>query len=155
MVPDAPMHYACDKTWWNRYYDEVKAGFSGESYTINDQENPRNNPDPAFDLNRVDSYQRPDFGLRCIHYGIPGGGNSGFQAANLAFLKGAGTIILLGMDCFGSHYFGSHPTGLSNGSPYPSFIQSWESITADVEIINCSRQTALTCFERKSIDELI
>ncbi len=155
MVPDAPYHYACDKKWWAKYYDEVKAGYPGESYTIDDIETPSNNPDADYSLHRVPSRQLPDFGSDIIHYGVSGGGNSGFQAANLAYIKGAKTILLLGFDMFGTHYFGPHPKGLDVASPFKRFIESFESITKDIEIINCSRQTALHCFPRMGIDDLL
>ena len=96
-MPDADIIYACDKRWWDFNYDDVLLNFKGKRYSINDIENPTNNPSGDYLLNRVNSIQRPDFGLDCIHYGIDGGGNSAFQSANLAAIFGAETILLLGV----------------------------------------------------------
>lgn len=59
---------------------------------------------------------------------------------------------------FGTHYFGDHPKNLNNDSPYQSFIKSFETIDPKkhgIEIINCSRQSALECFSRNLIDEVL
>lgn len=90
-----------------------------------------------------------------IHYGIPGGGNSGFQAVNLAYMLGAKTILLLGFDMFGEHFFGKHPDKLDVPSPFKTFIESFNTITKDVEIINCSRMTDLNCFPRMRIQSVL
>lgn len=150
------MLYACDSKWWAKYYDEVAQNFKGERHTINDVDNPANNPDFAYDLCRHDSRQRAGFDNHFIHYGVSSGGNSGVQATNLAYLLGAKTILLLGMDCFGTHYFGDHPPELNSGSPYNQFSKSWEALSKaqDVNIINCSRRTALDCFDRAPITEI-
>jgi hypothetical protein len=68
---------------------------------------------------------------------------------------GAQTILLLGFDMCGDHFFGKHPAGLANGSPFPAFIKSFESITEDVEIINCTRLTALNCFPKMSLESAL
>lgn len=137
------------------HYETVKKYYHGESYTINDLEHPKINPSPMYDLIRVNSKHGENLGDDCIHYGIPGGGNSGYQAVNLAYLKGAKTILLLGFDMMGFHYFGEHPKGLANGSPFHMFIKSFETINKDIEIINCSRMTALGCFPMMTIDKVI
>lgn len=130
--------------------------FSGTSFTISDSENPARNPAEKYRrLVRIKSIQAADLGEDKIHYGISGGGNSGFQAVNLAYIMGARTIILLGFDMFGTHYFGRHPKCLNQHSPFKEFIKSFETITKDVEIINCSRQTALTCFPIMTIESVL
>ena len=135
------------------YYQDVKKGFKGQSYTINDAGNDLN-PNKDYDLTRIDSKNGDGLGENCLHYG----GNSGYQAVNLAYLLGAKTILLLGFDMFGEHYFGKHPNILNNGSPYQSFIKSFETIDTKkygIEIINCSRQSALTHFPRHLIDKVL
>ena len=131
----------------------MKKGFKGRSYTINDAGNDLN-PHKDYDLTRIDSKNGDGLGEDCFHYG----GNSGYQAVNLAYLLGAKTILLLGFDMFGSHYFGSHPKELNNSSPYQSFINSFGTINPKdygIEIINCSRQSALEHFPRTTISELL
>lgn len=157
LVPDAPHHYACDGQWWDKYYDDVKAGFLGESYTIDDVDESIN-PDRKYDLIRLKSKHGPSLGKTILHYGLNGGGNSGYQAVNLAYQKGARTIVLLGFDMFGNHFFGQHPSGLSNHSPFKEFIKSFQTIdteTLGIEIINCTSRTALTCFPRANLDSVL
>jgi hypothetical protein len=92
------------------------------------------------------------------------GDNSGYQAINLAYLWGAGRIILLGYDMQHtggkSHFFGDHPKDLQVGSDYVDWCHKFAKLAADlaargVEVINCSRATALDCFPRATIDEVL
>lgn len=93
------------------------------------------------------------------------GGNSGFQALNLAVNFGARRIILIGYDmqiANGVHWHGRHGSGLNN--PAESNVRAWRrhfgSIAghlADlgVEVVNASRETALTCFPRARIEDAL
>jgi hypothetical protein len=93
------------------------------------------------------------------------GGNSGYQAINLAYLWGAQTIILLGLDCSKApdgkdHWFGQHGPGLTQQQPYDIWQARFPQLAQDlkeegVRVINCSRQTALTCFERMTLEKAI
>jgi hypothetical protein len=93
------------------------------------------------------------------------GGNSGYQAINLAYLWGAATIILLGFDCGASpkgeaHWFGQHPPSLSQHQPYDMWRAKFPALARDlkqegVRVINASRETALDCFERMTLEEAI
>ena len=64
-----------------------------------------------YNLNWVRGSSQRGLGHDRVHFG----GNSGFQAINLAFLWGATRIILLGFDCKAvagkDHWFGQHPQG--------------------------------------------
>lgn len=83
-------------------------------------------------------------------------GNSGYQAVNLAYLLGARKIVMLGFDMQdrgGEHHFhGNHRGGtLTNPGNrlYARWIKGFETIhrllkEEGVELINCSRRTALT-----------
>lgn len=156
-MPDAPFHYACDSRWWDRYYDDVKAGFNGESYTINDKDKSLN-PSDKYDLIRCNSRHGNSLSKEFIHYGVQGGGNSGYQAVNLAYQKGAKVILLLGFDMHGDHFFGKHPRGLNGNSPFNSFIESFKTIdckTLGIEIINCTRKTALNCFPKMNLESAL
>lgn len=82
--------------------------------------------------------------------------NSGQRAIQLAAHLGAERVILLGYDCTlanGAHWHGRHPATMHN--PVPHEVGRWHSdfsslagALPDVEIINASRETALTCFKR-------
>lgn len=92
------------------------------------------------------------------------GMNSGAAAINLAVHYGAGRVLLLGYDMGPTggrtHYFGDHPPGLRASSPYQSFIECIETMVAPlsalgVRVINCSRETALRCFDRMTLAEAL
>lgn len=95
---------------------------------------------------------------------ICGGNNSGFQAINLAYHFGARRIILLGYDMQftggKTHWHGDHPKGLANPSEFSRFLQHFPALAAGckqagVEVINCTRQTALEAFPRADLHEAL
>lgn len=89
--------------------------------------------------------------------------NSGYQAINLAYHFGAKEIYLLGFDMQRtnglSHWHGDHPKGWANGGDYRDWINRMNELAIDlrregVKVVNCSRETALECFDRSTIDEV-
>jgi hypothetical protein len=83
---------------------------------------------------------------------------------NLAFNWGARRLVLLGFDCKpgkrGHHWFGDHKSPLSNENPYERWLEHFGRLAADlkkegVEVVNCSRDTALQCFPRGDLDEVL
>ncbi len=90
------------------------------------------------------------------------GDNSGYQAVNLAYLLGAERIILLGFDQMVTgkqrHWFGDHPGHMNVESNYPACIKHFQSIKPEaygIEILNCSRRTALNHFPCHALDEVL
>lgn len=92
------------------------------------------------------------------------GQNSGGAAVNLAVHLGAQRIVLLGYDCGvpGSkrHFFGDHPRTLSQISPYPTWRAAFDTMRAPldalgIEVINCSRSTAITAFRCAPLAEAL
>lgn len=83
----------------------------------------------------------------------------------MAYLWGANTIILIGMDCSKApdgkdHWFGQHGPELGQHQPYDLWQSHFPALAQDLEkdgvrVINCSRQTALTCFERMTLKDAI
>lgn len=105
-----------------------------------------------------------DAGFNTARDSINGGGNSGYQAIHLAATFGAKRIILLGYDMQRTdgklHWHGKHWGRLPNGNGFPSWIKQMSPLAKDlrklgVEVINCSRQTALRCFPRASLEETL
>lgn len=150
------MLYACDWRWWNHYHNDVVKGFHGQCWTCSEQ-------------------ARDQFGLYWIR-GAAGDGlhqdpdtilhgmNSGHQAINLACVFGAARILLLGYDVQRtggkSHWHGDHPKTLGNARCVAQWARGFkqQAIHAQqrgVEIVNCSRQTALECFPRRVITECL
>lgn len=98
--------------------------------------------------------------------GIVGdGGNSGFQAINLAVQFGAARILLVGFDMrvdLGVHWHGRHGAGL--GDPSEMNVSNWRRILdaaaprfaeLGVEVINCSPISALTGYPVMNFSEAI
>ena len=115
-------------------------------------------------LLRVPSFDEP--GLSFDPGYIHRGASSGYQAINLAVHLGARQIILLGFDMQPtggeSHWHGDHPKGLAN--PTADTFAAWrrryatlppDLETADVEVVNCSRETALTVFPRARLQQAL
>lgn len=115
-----------------------------------------------YKLNRMMGVWEYGLGKKILHFG----GNSGYQAVNLAFLFGAARIILLGFDMQRTndqpHFFGKHPYHGDKSTPSKDLLKDWvkkfkvlaKDLEAEqVEVINATRETALTCFKRLPIDQ--
>ena len=151
----ADVLYACDGPWWDVYFDEVRKTFDGELWT---QDEIAAN---KYGLYFIRSESAPGLGKYDV---IHTGENSGYQMVNLAYLFGAKKIILLGFDMQRtggkSHCHGDHPAGLNRSSPLEKFAKNFNSLAADfenegVEIINATRETALTCFPKIKLEEIL
>jgi hypothetical protein len=90
------------------------------------------------------------------------GHNSGYQAINLAVLMGVKRIVLLGYDMQQSagqeHWHVDHPN--VSRSPYQKFRACFATLVqplndAGVDVINCSRRTALTCFPQMPLEQAL
>lgn len=116
-----------------------------------------------YDLNLWEGESKAGLGKVKLHFGS----NSGYQAVNLAYLLGAPKIILLGYDMQRDgeqvHFFGNHPYHKPGGGPTDSLMQDWcnnfvalarDLKNEDVEVINATRKTALTAFDRLPLEEL-
>lgn len=95
---------------------------------------------------------------------INSGGNSGFQAIHLAATFGATRIILLGFDMQRTggkeHWHGKHEGKLPNGVGFASWMKALGALAIDlrqagVDVINCTRVTALRCFRQASLEETL
>lgn len=156
LAPWADVLYACDAAWWRAHGDKVVAcGFAGMKYTLTPDR--RFCPDVQVLENRGDGLDlHPSaLGTGATH-GV--GGNSGYQAINLAVHFGAARIVLLGYDMQRtgrkSHWFGEHSNWQRPPlvefrpayGPLPGLLQS-----IGVSIVNCSRETALTTIPRQPL----
>lgn len=157
-MPDADHLYACDQRWWVYHLEKVNKVFAGKKYTQWRQ------PDEKawaeqHGIIPIHGESSPGLGRDKLHYG----NNSGYQAINLAYLMGATRIVLLGYDMQYTggkkHWFGDHPTGFTNGN-FIEYVKHFTPLARDlkaegVEVINCSRETALTQFERADLDDAL
>ncbi len=128
-----------DRNWWEKYIERAKAEFHGLRFSP---------------LTGIAGVRR----IKFTHYQ-----NSGVGAISLATYWGAKRVILLGYDCQKtggkSHWHGDHPKGLGNAGSLGTWPGQFAKLATDldnrVEIINCSRETALTMFERRPLDEVL
>lgn len=90
--------------------------------------------------------------------------NSGGAAINLACHLGAKRIVLLGYDMAAGakqkHFFGEHPQGLNRDHHYASWAHYLATMATalrekGVDVVNCSRQTSLTCFDRQPLEAVL
>lgn len=85
---------------------------------------------------------------------------------NLATLAGAEVILLLGYDMQATdgktHWHGDHPPGLNNPKEgnYARWRQNFATMIPDlaelsVEVVNCSRKTALKGFPMARLEDVL
>lgn len=106
-------------------------------------------------------------GSNGVGLGKPGeinlGGNSGFQAVNLAYVFGARRILLLGFDMAPGpqgrkHWHEDHPAPCVQAQCFNEWKLKFKKLAEDLkvakcEVVNCSRNTALECFNRGDLEE--
>jgi len=80
----------------------------------------------------------------------------------MASQAGAARIILLGFDCCHtngrSHWHGDHPHHLGNAGLTSQWLDNFKQLADDfkhIEIINASRETAITCLPRARLEDLL
>jgi hypothetical protein len=152
--------YACDHRWWKYHIADITRDFNGTCWTQDVQwEEAGKQIDPAqWGIKKLISLDKP--GLSREQGTIFRGGNSGYQATNLAYLMGATRIILIGVDLMMNgqrHWFGEHPKGVGLVSNYHNFITYFRTIKPaeyGIEILNCSRETALEAFPRHHLEDV-
>ena len=134
-----------DLAWWKQCWQEV-------AYTTKAQRVSVNPMVGNLGVTMISASQYPVYG------------NSGAGAISLAARGGAKRIILLGYDCQHTggkrHWHEDHPRHMGNADT--KALRLWganfEKLAKDyahAQIINCSRQTALQCFERQKLEDVL
>lgn len=131
-----------DTPWWNVHHGEVSKVFKGLRV--------RGSGSAHSNL-----AQRADFGAGCL--------NSGAGALLMARKKGAKLIIMLGYDCMvgadgARHWHPNHTCGLGNAGALPKWPAQFAAVAHKLEstrVVNASRQTALECFERMTLEKVL
>lgn len=160
LAPWADVLFACDLVWWKRYGPTLP--FDGLRLSTD-----KNSCEPRqpWGVQQV-MLERPSDKLNLIRYNCVGwGGNSGFQALNLAVQFGCLKIILVGYDMttqHGLHWHGAHPRGMNN--PTEINVRRWcraiDNAADDleplgIEVINASPISALTRYPKLSLKEAL
>lgn len=148
LCPWADALYACDGAWWRRNGGVPE--FAGLKFTYEVA------AARQFGLERV-AIDRSNHAILAGGDAVGDGGNSGFQALNLAINWGAKRILLVGFDmslAAGEHWHGRHAAGLNN--PRQHNIKRW--LSADwsapegVEVVNCNPESALGAYPKMSFE---
>ncbi len=126
-----------DRKWWEQYGKEAAATFTGERIA------PQTYP----------GARREKFSSTR---------NSGAGAIALAAHWGVRKIVLIGYDCQKTggqaHWHADHPKGMGNAGSvdkWPAQFRDVAKNISGVEVINCSRDTALTVFPRATLEEAL
>jgi len=164
---DADHLYGADSHWWTFHHADISIGFGGKKWSCDPlKEGKRsntnwNNSDPDKWGITVLGCHVCSNGLSTDKETVISGGNSGYQAINLAMHLGATRIILIGFDMTNhsgkTHFFGDHPDVFKNGSKPDRFIAAFRTIKPaqyGIEILNCSRITALDAFPRFHLEDV-
>jgi len=139
-APWADALFAMDIPWWHHHIKEIRESFHGEPCSS--------------------SPHALRYGVRIIGSGWNPYGNSGAGAIRLACCAGATRVLLIGYDCKPRgaqiHWHADHPKPLGNAGSMMKwagqFAKLRDALTG-VEIINCSRDTALTAFSRGDLGQ--
>lgn len=163
LAPFADALYACDAPWWTTYLSLPRergiahlSDWRGERWSASDDAR------RLYGVNRIkgrwgDGHSKEP---GVIHFG----GNSGYQAIELAAQFGARRILLLGYDMQltdGKHHWhGLHPPNMGNGTNFAVWCrraveQAAGLQEAGIEVLNCSRQTALTAFRQFKLEDAL
>lgn len=159
LAPWADVLYACDGKWWHWRYMDHSPLTPEQCATV------RNYQGTRYAM-REDARRWAAHGVQMIRKGpkqgldprpdsLAHGYNSGYQALGLAVKFGATRILLLGYDMRGGHFHGAHPDNTK--PPFSLCIPIFATLVAPlaalgVEVINCTRKTALTCFPRVPLE---
>lgn len=158
LCPWADVVYGCDAPWW--LWKEGLPGYKGTKITYAMQA-----ANKYRDLRRVE-IKHNDKILLDEPAVIGSGGNSGFQAINIAVQFGATGIALIGFDCTdrsGPHFYGRNnwPNANNPGADnFQRWLRAFNAVAPDlkrlgVEVVNTAEHTALHCFERKPLAQTL
>lgn len=160
LAPWALALYAADEKWWT--WHSGAPAFAGRyRYTLAGE--------VARKWKGVVALRRgSETGLSSDRTRVALGRNGVYQAINVAVHFGASRILLLGVDMSlgpradgkgkSDHFFGHHP---DNTKPeFAECLRRFETLVrplrdAGVEILNCSRRTALTAFPCVPLEEAL
>lgn len=160
-APWADVHYGADGAWWELYWPEIRAHTRCERWTMG----AKTAEELGLNLaHRLDGCGLSDVRGRIYLGQVPGNpqanSDSGFHAIQLAYQYGAQRIVLLGYDlqhtAGKAHWFGDHPDGFNNAPNIQGWRPKYDYLArlladAGVELINCTRQTALTAVPRRDL----
>jgi len=154
LCPWADVVYGCDEPWWTSVNGLPK--FNGVKLTQAHRASQKYNI-PRIEVKNDDKILLNESAV------VGSGGNSGFQALNLAVQFGATGILLVGFDMRGEHWYGRN-TWLNSTNPISTNFDRWIKAfhgVADslkqmgVDVVNASTTSAIKCFRRATIEQAL
>lgn len=158
LCPLADVVYGCDRPWWD--HRRGLPDFKGLKIAF----------DPGVNYPGVHKIRIRDKKLDDIIVDEPGvvgaGGNSGFQALNLAVQFGASRILLVGFDMTdrsGPHWYGRNNWPKSN-NPSESNFRRWRGAfakasitlaTMGIEVVNASPISEIKTFKQMTVEQAL
>lgn len=149
--------YACDAVFWSRHYQDVK-DLKCRKFRLEKTLSRVNYPGVEWLVNDG------TYGISDAYPKIRTGQNSGYQAINLAYLLGYKKIILLGYDMQMTakkiHWHPDH----KHKNPTPNMLKLWCANFDElaplleercVQVLNATKKTALTCFKKVKLTDVL
>ena len=163
IAPAAAAVYAGDNSWWQcqepGYGQHAIREFSGLLVSGSNH------------TTQVRRLPSREVGIEIYGENLGDGGSSTYQAINIAVLWGASRILLTGVDCMrpGEHWHGTHaaknapgtnPLANARASTMQKWIKAFSQMAPllaarGVEVINCTRVTALTAFPTDRLENVL
>lgn len=161
LCPDADLLYAADAHWWEQIPSGKKAlqQFKGLKFCASNSFCKKHPEVTAVQVNTR------EVGWNTAEDWVYGGRLSGYQILQVVGRYEPDVIILLGYDHkYGAggitHWHGDHPRGFANSPNLHKQNRGFKVLAAQakaagVTIINATRDTALECFERMTLEEAL
>lgn len=159
LCPWADIVYGCDRAWWRNVQGLPK--FTGLKISATAQAT------MSCPNIKIITVRPSDHKILLDEPAVIGsGGNSGFQALNLAVQFGATRILLVGYDMddrAGVHWYGKN-RGQGRSNPGDTNFRLWRAAfgaaapklkIVGVEVVNASVYTTLTCFPKITIEQAL
>lgn len=157
LAPWADVHYSSDHDWWQLNLPDMRRECSGKFWT--------GYPfGPVAKDVAVCPYVKRARGIIAGKGLLAWGGNSGYCALGLAYQFGAARIVLLGYDMQdkdgSAHWHGQHDESIRKDFNFPMWLQRFSEASLDlrkygVQVINCTRSTALHCFPKARLEDVL
>jgi hypothetical protein len=152
LAPWADVLYAADDDWWDKFKGVPE--FAGERWTVSEDAAKKYKLHFIGGKSSIPWSDSPGV--------IATGGNSGFQIMNMAVLDGAERVILLGYDMgyapgTDKHWWDKAHPRKSRSSNYEGWLKSMNKAAPliNVPVLNASVHSAITCFPRVNLRDVL
>lgn len=161
LAPWADALYAADERWWGTYRSAID--FAGLKMTCHVVNSSIPKSVRRVQLCNECEEKEPRYSEIIVGEDVIGrGGNSAFQALNLAVVFGAKTVFLLGFDFCGSHWHEPHPEPLKRTRDSTRLkwrdmldAQSKRLQEMGITVLNCSSVSLLQNYRKVLLQDVL